>query len=98
MSNMEAGDNGSAAALKAADDTTRPGTTGLTKHGRHARSGGGGNWATTQKAAKEPAYKGPWVSERWREGSLMAKREEHEMKSTVSSHDANSCLMRFLCV
>ncbi len=61
MSNMEAG--GSAAALKALDDASRPETGALTKHGRHGRSGGGGHWATIQKAAKEPTYKGPWVSE-----------------------------------
>lgn len=52
MAHMEIGDGASSS--KASDPAT-----GIAKHGRHGR---GGDWTTITKAAKEPAYKGPWVS------------------------------------
>lgn len=42
----------------------RPGSTGITKHSRHGGSERAVNWTNMAKAVKEPAYKGPWVSQR----------------------------------
>lgn len=41
----------------------KSGSTGGTKHSRHDRSEGAGNWTSIAKAEKEPTYKGPWVSQ-----------------------------------
>lgn len=61
-SNLEAGDDGGDS--HTSGGATRPGSTGIMKHSRHGRSEGAGNWTNVTKAAKEPAYKGPWVSQR----------------------------------
>lgn len=60
MSHMELEDG--AGDLKTSDVVSRPGSTGTAKHGRHGGAGERSDWATTTKAVKEPAYRGPRVS------------------------------------